>query len=132
MSPLHGFHVWREKPVILMGHKAGIHCTLSVQNLGIGSAVLSVAARQDGSEAGWPVLSEKQERVLKVCCSLSQRVHQRSKQRKKLVFFDRFSVIFTGPPAPDELLSFWKTENEVTKEIKVSWFEPNYLKNKNI
>ena len=40
------------KPVILTGHKAGTHCTLSVQNLGTGSAVFSVAARRGGSEAG--------------------------------------------------------------------------------
>lgn len=33
-------------------------------------------------------------------------VHQSREQRKKLVFLDRLSVIFTGPPAPDELLSF--------------------------
>lgn len=65
--------------------------------------VLSAAAGQEESEAGLPVLSEKQERVLQ---SLRKRVHQSSEQRKKLVFFDRFSVIFTGPPAPDELLSF--------------------------
>lgn len=41
------------------------------------------------------------------CAAVSQKeVHQSSEHRKKLVFFDRFSVIFTGPPAPDELLSF--------------------------
>lgn len=40
------------KPVILTGHKAGIRYTLSVQNLGTGSVVLSVAARRGGSEAG--------------------------------------------------------------------------------
>lgn len=46
----------------------------------------------------------------KCAAVLSLEVHQSSVHRKKLLFLDRFSVIFTGPPAPDELLSFWKRE----------------------
>lgn len=94
----------KNEPVLLWGREAGLHWAFCGR--GPSSAVLSAAAGRCDSEAGWPVLSEKQEGALRARCSLSDRVHQSSEQRKKLVFFDRFSVIFTGPPAPEELLSF--------------------------
>lgn len=105
MSPLHCFHVWKKEPVNLIGHEAGIHMAFCVEKSRFSGALSS-------SQAVWfwgwltCAFREAGKGPLGVLQSLRNWVHQSSEQRKKLVFFDRFSVIFTGPPDPDELLSF--------------------------
>lgn len=107
------FHVWRKEPALLLGHEAGIHLAFCVER----SRVPWCSPQQPGEvtlRLGNLCFQRGREGPSRYAAvSQKWRVHQSNEQRKKLVFLDRFSVIFTGPPAPDELLSFWKTGYEI-------------------